>query len=300
MTSVDDGEVDLNGAANRRPAPVVVVVTGMSGAGRTTAIDAFEDMGYEAMENVPLSLFEALIKPVVGTSAPIAVGVESRTRGFSARALTETVEALRNTWRAGAALLYLDCADNALITRFNQTRRRHPLAPEEDAATGIQRERDILRDVRQQADILIDTTDLTPHDLKAELTDRFSLDRSAGLSVTVRSFSYKRGIPNGADMVMDCRCLRNPYWEASLRTLDGRDRNIQEFVQADPLFKGFYGGLSDMLKLLLPAYLKEGKSYFTLALGCSGGRHRSVTVAEVIAKDLAELGWRISLRHQEL
>lgn len=296
---MNDGE-DLNLTANRKPAPVVLVVTGMSGAGRTTAIDAFEDMGYEAMENLPLSLFEALIKPVVGTSAPIAVGVESRTRGFSARALTETVDSLRNTWRAGAALVYLDCSDDALITRFNQTRRRHPLAPEEDAATGIQRERDILRDVRQQADVLIDTTGLSPHDLKAELTDRFSLESSAGLSVTVQSFSYKRGIPVGADMVMDCRCLNNPYWEPSLRALDGRQEGIQDFVRADPLFDGFYGGLYDMLKLLLPAYLKEGKSYFTLALGCSGGRHRSVTVAEVLSKDLADLGWRVSLRHKEL
>ena len=148
--------------------------------------------------------------------------------------------------------------------------------------------------------MLIDTTRLTPHDLKAELTDRFSLNRSAGLSVTVQSFSYKRGIPAGADMVMDCRCLRNPYWEASLRALDGRDDAIQDFVRDDPLFTGFYGGLMDMLKLLLPAYLKEGKAYFTLALGCSGGRHRSVTVAEVLGKDLTDLGWRISLRHKEL
>lgn len=295
-----DGEVLVNQASIRRPAPVVIVVTGMSGAGRTTSIDAFEDMGYEALQNLPLSMFEALIRPVTGTSAPIAVGVESRTRGFSARALTETVESLRTTWRAGALLLYVDCSDDVLTSRFNQTRRRHPQAPAEDAATGIQRERALLEDVRQKADVVIDTTTMTPHDLKAELNDRFSLDRSAGLSVTVQSFSYKRGIPAGADMVMDCRCLRNPYWEASLRSFDGREKAIQDFVREDPLFDGFYGGLLDMLKLLLPAYLKEGKAYFTVALGCSGGRHRSVTVAEVLEKDLTELGWRISLRHKEL
>lgn len=297
---MSDGELTTDETSVRRPSPVVIVITGMSGAGRTTAINTFEDMGYEALENLPLSMFEALIRPVIGTSAPIAVGVESRTRGFSARALTETVESLRNTWRAGAALLYLDCADDVLVTRFNQTRRRHPLAPEEDPATGVVRERELLRDVRQQADLLIDTTDMTPHDLKAQLNDRFSLDRSAGLSVTVQSFSYKRGIPVGADMVIDCRCLQNPYWEEKLRSFDGRDTEIQEFVKADPLFDGFYNGLFDMLKLLLPAYLKEGKSYFTLALGCSGGRHRSVTVAEVLKKDLADIGWRVSLRHKEL
>ena len=284
----------------RRLAPLVLVVTGMSGAGRTTAINALEDMGYEALDNLPLSLFEALIEPVIGTPAPIAVGVESRTRGFSARALTETVEALRNTWRAGAALVFLDCNDDVLVRRFNQTRRRHPLAPADDAATGIERERDILREVRHQADAVIDTTDMSPHDLKAELTARFSLDQGVGLSVTIQSFSYKRGIPHGADMVMDCRCLQNPYWEANLRALDGRDSRIQDFVKQDPLFSGFYGGLSDMLKLLLPAYMDEGKSYFTLAVGCSGGRHRSVTVAELLSKDLTAQGWQTSLRHKEL
>lgn len=285
---------------SRRPAPLVLVVTGMSGAGRSTAIAALEDLGYEAMNNFPLSLFESLIEPVAGTAAPIAIGIETRTRGFSSRALTETVGALRNRWRAGTVLVFLDCDDEVLLSRFSQTRRRHPLAPAEDPATGIQRERDVLAEVREHADAVIDTTSMTPHELKAELEARFALDRSAGLSVTIQSFSYKRGVPPSADLVFDCRFLRNPYWDAALRDLDGRDERIQGFVGEDPLYDAFFGKLCDMISMLLPAYRAEGKAYLTVALGCTGGRHRSVTVAERLAAYLQEADWPVSVRHREL
>jgi UPF0042 nucleotide-binding protein len=284
----------------RRHSPLVLIVTGMSGAGRTTAINALEDLGYEALNNFPLSLVEALVAPVVGTPAPMAIGVESRTRGFSARAVTETLRTLRQSWGAGALLLFLDCADEVLIARFNETRRRHPLAPAEDPATGIARERDVLAEVREHADALIDTTTLTPHDLKADLEARFALGQSAGLSVTIQSFSYKRGTPHGADMVIDTRFLENPYWQEDLRPLDGRDGRIQVFVRADPLYAEFFEKLCDMVTMLLPAYRNEGKAYFTIAFGCTGGRHRSVSVAEALARHLAERGWPVSVRHREL
>ena len=286
--------------AARSPAPLVLVVTGMSGAGRTTAINAFEDLGYEALNNFPLSLVEALIEPVLGTSAPIAIGVESRTRGFSARAITDLVDNLRNRWRAGTALIFLDCDDKVLISRFSQTRRRHPLAPAEDAATGVGRERDILSPVREKADAVIDTTDMTPHQLKAELETRFALNRSTGLALTVQSFSFKRGTPAGADMVLDCRFLKNPYWEADLRHLDGRDPRIQDFVKSDPRYAPFFEKLCDMVDLLLPAYREEGKAHFTLALGCTGGRHRSVTMAEALRDHLDDKGVAVSVRHPEI
>ena len=280
--------------------PFVLVVTGMSGAGRTTAINALDDLGYEPLNNFPLSLVDSLIAPGVGATGPIAVGVETRTRGFSARALAHTVDKLRNREQTGGALLFLDCTDKALLSRFSQTRRRHPLAPADDPLTGILTERNILQAVRERADAVIDTSDMTPHELKAELQARFALSRSVGLAITVQSFSYKRGAPHGADIVLDCRFLHNPYWQEDLRALDGRDPRIQGFVRRDPLYDGFYNRLADMVKMLLPAFRNEGKAYLTIALGCSGGRHRSVTVAEQLSQDLASDGWPVSVRHREL
>jgi len=283
-----------------RPAPLVLVVTGMSGAGRTTAINALEDLGYEPLNNFPLGLFEALIEPVRDTPQPIAIGVESRTRGFSTRALMDAVETLRRRWGAGTVLVFLDCSDAALVSRFSETRRRHPLAPAEDPLTGVRRERDILAEIHARADVVIDTTELSPHQLKSELEARFALGSSSGLAVSVQSFAYKRGAPHGADMVLDCRFLRNPYWEPDLRDLDGRDARIRDFVAADPLFEAFFDKLSDLTLMLLPAYKAEGKAYFSIALGCTGGRHRSVVVAERLAERIAATGWPVTTRHREL
>jgi len=289
-----------NPPPTRRLSPSMLLVTGMSGAGRTTVIGALEDLGYEALNNFPLSLIETLIESMTETSPPIAIGVESRTRGFSASALTEIIDRLRQRWRTDAALIFLDCDDDVLLSRFSETRRRHPLAPAEDVATGIARERDVLGAVRDRADAIIDTSDSRQSDLKAELSARFALDRSAGLSVSVQSFSYKRGVPQGADMVMDCRFLRNPYWDKSLRPLDGRDPRIQSFVREDPLYGPFFEKFRDMVTMLLPAYRDEGKTHFTIALGCTGGLHRSVTVAEEATHRLAEAGWTVSVRHAEI
>ncbi len=306
---VEDGweSVAMNSAgetadqdAGPRPAQMVVIVTGMSGAGRTTAINALEDLGFEALNNFPLSLIDRLVKPIDDEPRPIAIGVETRTRGFSTRALTGAVDRLRDRQGTGALLIFLDCTDDALLTRFNQTRRRHPLSPEEDAATGIARERDILAEVRARADMVIDTSELTPHTLKAEIESHFSRQISSDLAVSVQSFSYKRGAPPEADMVLDCRFLRNPYWEAKLRDLDGRHTRIQDFVQDDRLFGAFFEKLCEMLLMLLPAYKAEGKAYFCVALGCTGGRHRSVTVGELLAKRLRVQGWPVALRHREL
>jgi UPF0042 nucleotide-binding protein len=221
-------------AAGPRSAPLVVIVTGMSGAGRTTAINALEDLGFEALNNFPLSLVDRLVQPVDDAPRPIAIGVETRTRGFSTRALTGVVDRLRRRQGTGALLIFLDCTDEALLTRFNQTRRRHPLSPEEDVATGIALERDVLAEVRARADMVIDTSELSPQLLKAEIESRFSGQISADLAVSVQSFSYKRGAPQEADMVLDCRFLKNPYWETELRRLDGRHARIQGFVREDP------------------------------------------------------------------
>ncbi|MGF1502500.1 MAG: RNase adapter RapZ [Paracoccaceae bacterium] len=294
----DAGAAETGGA--EPPRPRVVIVTGLSGAGRTTAISVLEDLGFEPLNNLPLSLLEAVVAPSSGRAQPIAVGIETRTRGFSTRALMETVDMLRTRLGVPALLLFLDCDDDTLVSRFSQTRRRHPLAPAEDAATGVGRERDILSDVRARADVVIDTTRLTPHEFKAELGIRFGHAASTGLVVSVQSFSYKRGTPHEADMVLDCRFLRNPYWDETLRALDGGDARIQHFVASDPLFAAFFEKLADLTLMLLPAYQAEGKAYFSVALGCTGGRHRSVTVAERLADRIAQAGWSVAIRHREL
>lgn len=291
---------DTAGGASGARAPLVVLVTGMSGAGRTTAINAFEDLGFEGLNNFPLALVDRLMKTEPEGPRPIAIGVETRTRGFSARGLSELIDRLRYRHGAGALLIFLDCDDESLLARFSQTRRRHPLAPEEDVATGVARERAILAEVRARADMVIDTSDLTPHALRSQIAERFVGKDRADLAVSVQSFSYKRGAPQDADMVLDCRFLRNPYWDAKLRTLDGRDPRIQVFVQEDPLFAAFFEKLCEMLLMLLPAYKAEGKAYFCVALGCTGGRHRSVTLGELLAEHLRAAGWTVALRHREI
>lgn len=292
---------DPPGAASGGAGPLVVIVTGMSGAGRSTAINVLDDLGYEPLNNFPLALLETVIAPAAaGPARRIAFGIESRTRGFSTRALMSSLDLLRSNYGIGALLVFLDCADDVLIARFSQTRRRHPLAPAEDPATGVARERAILDEVRARADLVIDTTELTPHDLKREISARFGQGMAAGLAVSVQSFSFKRGAPHEADMVLDCRFLRNPYWDEELRALDGSDARIQSFVSDDPLYAPFFAKLSDLTLMLLPAYKAEGKAYFSIALGCTGGRHRSVAVAEALAREIEAAGWTVALRHREL
>ncbi|MEO1775824.1 MAG: RNase adapter RapZ [Pseudomonadota bacterium] len=294
-----------------RRAPAVTIVTGLSGAGRTTAINAFEDLGYEALNNFPIGLIETLVSDDAPTSRPIAIGIETRTRGFSSKALAEVIAELRaRLEHARVLLLFLDSDDTVLSRRFSETRRRHPLAPAEDVETGILRERELLAELRGQADIVIDTTALSPHDLKREIGSRFgpaaTLERpgaspgSAGLAVTVNSFSYRRGVPAGCDVVIDVRFLSNPYWVAVLRERDGRDPAVQAHVSADRRYAEFFERLASLMMLLLPAYAEEGKVYFSIALGCTGGRHRSVTVAEKLVERLGETGWPAVVRHREL
>ena len=277
----------------------LVLITGPSGAGRSTAIHMLEDLGYEGIDNIPLSLVPRLMDgPPLGR--PIALGLDVRNRDFNTTALIELIDSLTRDPRVSLEVLYLDCAPAELIRRFSETRRRHPLAPAETPTEGIEREIDLLAPIRVRADHLIDTSDLSPHDLKAEIARWFDPGTTGRLAVSVQSFSYKRGVPRGVDMIFDCRFLANPHWDAALRPLDGRDAGVMAFVRADPRFEDFFRRLRDLLLMLLPAHLEEGKAHLSIGFGCTGGQHRSVAVAEMLGAALADAGWPGSKRHREL
>lgn len=276
----------------------VVLVTGPSGAGRTTAINVLEDLGFEAIDNLPLRLLPGLID-AAAEPRPMALGLDSRNRDFSPRALLDVIDMLAGRREVELTVLYLDSQPDVLLRRYSETRRRHPLAPAESPGEGVRRELDLMVPIRDRADILLDTSDMNVHQLKAEI-ERWFAPEGRALALSVQSFSYKRGMPHGIDMVFDCRFLANPYWQPALRQLSGRDQAVQDYVKADPLYEPFYSRVLDLTRLLLPAYRQEGKSHFSIAFGCTGGQHRSVTMAESLAKALAEDGQQVSIRHREL
>lgn len=277
----------------------LLLVTGPSGAGRSTAIHALEDFGYEVIDNLPLSLFERLIGgPAL--ERPLALGIDVRNRDFSVDALISLLERHSGDGKVKTQLLYLDCEESVLRNRFSETRRRHPLAPDQDPGEAISAEKLLLLPIRARADILIDTTQSAPQDLRAELARYFARKAGQELAITVQSFSYKRGLPRGSDMVLDCRFLRNPHWEQSLRKLTGLDRRVRAHIEDDSRYETFLAQTRDLVVTLLPAFQDEGKSYFSIAFGCTGGKHRSVTLAENFAQALAKLGWEVAIRHREL
>lgn len=277
----------------------LVLVTGPSGAGRSTAIHALEDLGHEVIDNLPLSLIPRLIEgPPLGR--PIALGLDVRNREFNVAALIEWIDSLTRDPRLMIELLYLDAAVPVLIRRYSETRRRHPLAPDGDPLSGIEREIELLAPIRARADVLIDTSDLSPHDLKAEIGRWFARGDEKRLALSLESFSYKRGLPRGVDLVFDCRFLANPHWVEGLRALDGRDAPVQDHLRKDPRFEEFLARLTDLLLFLLPQHVAEGKAHLAIGLGCTGGQHRSVAVVENLATRLAEAGWPVAKRHREL
>ena len=277
----------------------LVLVTGPSGAGRSTAIRSLEDLGYEAIDNLPLSLLPRLLKGP-SPAKPLALGIDPRNRDFSTFGLIEAIDHLSLDDDVALQVLYLDSNRDVLIRRFSETRRRHPLAPADSPERGIALEEDLLGPIKARADVLLDTSDMSPNDLRVELARWFAPEDGSALALTVHSFSYKRGLPRGLDMVLDCRFLHNPYWEPCLRGLDGRDRAVASHVEKDPRFEAFHRQVVDLAKLLLPAYEQAGKAYLSIGFGGTGGQHRSVVMAESLAGALADTGLRVSIRHREL
>lgn len=277
----------------------VVLVTGPSGAGRTTAINFLEDAGFEAIDNVPLTLAPRLFEGP-SLNRPLALGLDTRNRDFSAIQMMETIEELSSKPSLKVEVLYIDCAVDVLIRRFSETRRRHHLSPDGAALAGIQMDLDLMQPARARANILIDTSTLSPHELRAQITQYFVPQKVKKLAISVQSFSYKRGVPRGVDMMFDCRFLRNPYWDKGLSDQNGLSTAVQAYVSTDKNFLPFRKQVLALAELVIPAHQAEGRSYLSIGFGCTGGKHRSVTMAEKLRKDLQLSGWHVSIRHREL
>lgn len=277
----------------------LILVTGPSGAGRSTAIRALEDANYEVIDNLPLSLLSRLLDgPPLET--PLALGLDVRNRDFTVDRVIQTIDTLRQDNRVDLQVLFMDCAEDVLVRRYSETRRRHPLAGDATPHEAIRREHEMLVPIKARADVLVDTTDMTPHEARAEVQGWFISTGTKALSITVQSFSYKRGIPLGSDLVFDCRFLRNPHWDQNLRSKDGRDPEVADYVSHDDRFGGFFHSIIQMADFLLPGFVEEGKTHLTIAFGCTGGQHRSVALTEMVTKALAEKGWAVSKRHREI
>lgn len=271
----------------------IIIVTGLSGAGMSSALKDLEDMGYEAFDNFPLSLLDALAADPGAAGRPLAVGIDTRSRGFDSAAVRDAAE------RLSARLLFITADEAALQKRFTETRRRHPMAKDRPVAAGIKVEQELLHSLKSSADVLVDTTDLSVHDLRRVLEGHFALSQKR-LSVTIMSFGFRFGLPREADVVMDVRFLKNPHWVADLKSLSGLDAPVGYYIEGDAGFAAFCNDFKKLMGPLLPRYAAEGKNYLTVAIGCTGGRHRSVYAAEKLRPWLEGQGFAVNILHRDV
>ena len=279
-----------------RRLPRLLLVTGMSGAGKSTVLDALEDMGWEVVDNLPADLLNEFVHGENRRTVNAAVGMDVRSRGFDPDTLSTLIRSVEGV---DAELLYLDCAGGELIRRYDETRRRHPLAPDRPPEDGIGREREITAPLRSAADSLIDTTDLSPAELRDELRRRYGDDSDQPV-LTIYSFAFSRGILRTADLVFDLRFLANPHWVDELRPLTGADQPVRDYLAEDPAWDETMERIESLLIDWIPRYWGAGKSYVTVAFGCTGGRHRSVAAAVEMAERLRRAGFAPNVRHRDL
>ena len=280
-----------------RQLPRLLLVTGMSGAGKSTVLDALEDMGWDVVDNLPADLLRDFVHGGGQCrTAPVAIGMDSRSRGFDPQTLPGLIRSIEGV---EAEILYLDSAGSELIRRYDETRRLHPLAPDRPAEDGIARERDLTAPLRNAADSVLDTTDLKPVELRDELRRRYG-DGSDQPVITIASFAFARGISRTADLVFDLRFLPNPHWVDELRPLTGKDQPVRDYLAADPAWGEAIDRIEALLIDWIPRYWAAGKSYVTVAFGCTGGRHRSVAAAAEMAERLQRSGFAPNVRHRDL
>ncbi len=283
----------------------ILLVTGMSGAGKSTVLKTLEDLGWEVVDNLPLLLLDRLLDAPLpegspNDSQPLAIGIGARTRDFDPERIVGRIRDLRDRHGLEIGMLFLDCSGAELERRYSETRRRHPLALDRPANDGIGRERELLAPLRDWANRLIDTTDMAANELAQQIRMSFAGGDLGEPTLSIRSFGFARGLPRNADLVFDMRFLRNPHWDHDLRPGTGLDADVSAYIMDDPAYEAAVSRIEELLMLLLPRYRAEGKSYVTVAFGCTGGRHRSVHVADRVARRLREAGFSPSIAHRDL
>lgn len=285
--------------------PDILLVTGLSGAGKSTVLKTLEDLGWEVVDNLPLMLLDRLLDAPApagagGRTQPLALGLGSRTRDFDPLVVADRIAAWRQAHDESIATLFLDCAGSELERRYAETRRRHPLATDLPASDGIARERHFLQPLRDAADRLVDTTNMSANELAAFVRTSFAADDASEPLLSISSFGFARGLPRDADLVFDMRFLRNPHWVPALKPGTGLDADVAAYVAGDSAYEPAVSRIEELLALLLPRYRAEGKAYVSVAIGCTGGRHRSVHVAERIASFLRARGFSPTVSHRDL
>ncbi|MEL7199073.1 MAG: RNase adapter RapZ [Pseudomonadota bacterium] len=282
----------------------LLLVTGVSGAGKSTALDVLEDLGWETIDNFPVRLLKRLVaKPEQQSNpqrTPMAIGFDSRTRGFVPNDIISLVKELATRDDLAVTFVYIDCAGSELERRYNETRRRHPMAQGRPVHDGIAAERELLEPLRRWADVVIDTSALAVNDFQQHIRNMFGEQETGEMTLTISSFGFARGMPPLADLVFDMRFLDNPHWVEGLRELTGKDAPVADHIESDPAFHQVFNQIRDLLTDLLPRYQAQGKAYVHVAFGCTGGRHRSVFTAERMAQGLHEAGFSPTVRHRNL
>ena len=274
----------------------LILVIGQSGAGRTTVIHILDDQGFDTLDNVPVHLIPR-VAPRELVDKPLALGLDIRSKSFSLQNLMKEVKNWKALSKSSVVILFLECSLDVLIKRFSLSRRPHPVPGENNLELSIKRELKLIAPLREKADFVLDTSNTSPNELRLKLGSVFPLAKNRSINIMLQSFSFRNGSPSGVDMIFDCRFLKNPNWEDGLKDLNGTDVEVKDYLRKDESWESFNKSLIQMLLTIIPAFEKEGKSYLSIGLGCTGGQHRSVFVAEQLYKDLSDKGYDVKIFH---